>query len=150
MKKLICTLLFALAGSFAQAQVEFINPEGWPKPPGYTHVVKVSGGTMIYLSGQVPTDAAGQLVGKNDFDAQVRQVFENLQTALKAAGASFSDVIKMNTFVVGLNVERRNRLREIRRSYLNMEQPPASTLLGVEALYDPEVLIEIEAIAVIK
>ncbi|WP_250630627.1 RidA family protein [Rhodoflexus caldus] len=154
MKTLFLITIFTFVGIAAHAQqpkvVEFINPSEWPKPPGYTHVVKVSGGTTIYLSGQVPTDAQGQIVGKNDFDAQARQVFENLQTALKAAGATFADVVKMNTYVVGLTIERRNRIREIRRNYLNMEQPPASTLAGVEALYDPEVLIEIEAIAVIK
>lgn len=153
MKTLFLIIILTFVGIVAHAQqpkVEFLNPSEWPKPPGYTHVVKVSGGTTIYLSGQVPTNAQGQIVGKNDFDAQVKQVFENLQTALKAAGATFADVVKMNTYVVGLTVERRNRIREIRRNYLNMDQPPASTLAGVEALYDPEVLIEIEAIAVIK
>jgi enamine deaminase RidA (YjgF/YER057c/UK114 family) len=152
MKKLLATflLLFPLLGLAQKGKKEFINPPGWNKPPGYTHVVKATGGTTVYLSGQVPTDAQGNLVGKGDFEAQVAQVFENLRVALQAAGATFADVVKLNTYVTGLTVERRNVLREVRRGYLNLDAPPASTLVGVEALYDPEVMIEIEAIAVIK
>jgi len=92
----------------------------------------------------------GNLVGKGDFKAQVVQVFENLRVALQAAGATFADVVKINTYMTGLTVERRNLLREVRRGYLNMDAPPASTLVGVEALYDPEVMIEIEVVAQIK
>jgi enamine deaminase RidA (YjgF/YER057c/UK114 family) len=152
MKKslIIVLLLLPLFGLAQKGKKEFINPPGWNKPPGYTHVVKATGGTTVYLSGQVPTDAQGNLVGKGDFKAQVTQVFDNLRVALQAAGASFADVVKINTYVVGLTLDRRNVIREVRRAYLNLDAPPASTLLGVEALYDPEVMIEIEAIAVIK
>lgn len=152
MKKCLLLMLLgcSLSGNAQKVKKEFINPSGWLKPPGYTHVVKATGGTMIYLSGQVPTDVQGNLVGKGDFKAQVVQVFENLRVALQAAGATFADVVKINTYMTGLTVERRNLLREVRRGYLNMDAPPASTLVGVEALYDPEVMIEIEVVAQIK
>ncbi|MCU0448761.1 MAG: RidA family protein [Bernardetiaceae bacterium] len=144
---------FALLSLTVQAQsprLEHLNPPGWSIPPGYSQAVKVQAGTTVYLSGQVPTNAQGQLVGQGDFAAQVRQVFANLQTVLQAAGATFADVVKVNYYVVGLTPERRNLIREVRANYLDLKQPPASTLVGVTALYDPEVLIEIEVVAVVK
>lgn len=141
----VLTMTFA----FGQAKKEYINPFE-VKPTGYTHVVVTSPGKTIYISGQVATNAAGEIVGKGDLKAQTIQVFENLKTALTAAGASFKDVVKMSTFVVNYNADDRIIIREVRSSYLPKENPPASTLVGVQALYHPDVLIEIEAIAVIQ
>jgi len=101
---------------------------------------------IVFLSGQVPLDAAGNLVGEGDFAAQVRQVFENLTAALAAADASWSDVVKLDYFV--RDIGEVAALRTIRDEYVNTEQPPASTLVEVSRLFRDDVLVEIEAVAV--
>jgi len=148
----ISVLILLLCASVAvRAQdKQFINPFG-TKPPGYTHVVVVNGpGKTIYISGQVPVNATGEIVGKGDLKQQVTQVYENLKLALQAAGATFDDVVKMNTYVVNYKPADVAIIREVRALYLSGESPPASTLAGVQALYHPDIMIEIEAIAVIK
>jgi enamine deaminase RidA (YjgF/YER057c/UK114 family) len=89
-------------------------------------------------------------VGKGDLKAQVARVYENLATCLKSAGVTFDDVVKMNTYVVNLKPEDLAIIREVRSTYLSKEHPPASTLIGVQALAGPDYLIEIEAIAIKK
>ncbi len=131
------------------AKVAFLNPEGLSQPRGYTHVVTAQGGTLVYLSGQVAFDAAGQVVGEGDHRRQAEQIFANLQTALAAAGASFDHVVKLNYYVVGLSQEVLTAVREVRDRYVNKERPPASTLVAVTALFDPRLLLEIEAVAII-
>jgi reactive intermediate/imine deaminase len=124
----------------------FLSPDTLPRPFGYSHVVDAPAGRIVYLSGQVPLDAAGNLVGEGDFAAQVRQVFENLTAALAAADASWSDVVKLNYFV--RDIGEVAALRAIRDEYVNTEQPPASTLVEVSRLFRDDVLVEIEAVAV--
>ncbi len=126
----------------------FINPTELSNPGTYTHVVVAEGKKIIFVSGQVALDASGQMVGSGDLRAQTRQVFENLKIALGAAGATFADVVKMNTYIVNYKPEMRPALVEVRAAYLPKENPPASTLVGVTALAREEFLIEIEAIAV--
>jgi reactive intermediate/imine deaminase len=133
--------------STQQAQVRFINPPTMTKPSGYTHVVEVTRGKMIYIAGQVALDRSGNLVGRGDFRAQTQQVFENLKAALEASGASFRDVIKLNSYVVDMSQVQ--ALRDIRDKYVNTESPPASTTVGVQRLVREELLVEIEAIAVV-
>ena len=143
MKKTFLILLFTvLTISLLAQDKQYLNPFS-NKPPGYTHVV-------VYISGQVPVNAAGEIVGKGDLKQQVTQVYENLQTALKAAEATFADVVKMNTYVVNYKPADVVVIREVRSQYLVNKNPPASTLAGVQALYHPDIMIEIEAIAVIK
>ena len=125
----------------------FINPEGISKPIGYTHVAKVTGGNMVFIAGQVALNAQGNLVGLGDFRKQTEQVFKNLETALKAAGAEFKDVVKMNIYV--LDTSELPALREIRDRFVNTANPPASTLVGVTRLARGEFLVEIEAVAVL-
>jgi len=122
----------------------FMNPEGIPKPVGYTHVVKASG-TLVFIAGQVGLDPQGNIAG--DFRQQTEQVFQNLDAALKAAGAQFTDVVKMNIYV--LDTTQLPALREIRNRYVNTANPPASTLVAVVGLARPEFLVEIEAVAVL-
>src|SRR5690606_20596274 len=129
---------------------EFIQPEGLARSNGYTQVVTARPGKLIVISGQVAFDANGQLVGPGDLGAQTRQVFENLRLALEAAGATFADVIKLTIFVVNYDVSQRAAIVAVREQYLSRENPPASTLVGVQALARPEFLIEIEALAVIE
>lgn len=128
---------------------QFLNPPNISKPTGYTHVVAAQGSRLIFIAGQVALDAQGQLVGAGDFAAQAKQVYENLSRALAAVGASFEDVVKLNTYSVNYSPELRPILAEVRRQYVNMDRPPASTLVGVQALAAPEFLIEIEAVAVV-
>ena len=124
----------------------FLSPDSLPPPFGYSHVVDAPASRVVFVSGQVPLDAAGELVGEGDFAAQVRQVFENLTAALAAADASWDDVVKLNYFV--RDVGEVASLRAIRDEYVNTERPPASTLVEVSSLFRDEVLVEIEAVAV--
>ncbi len=124
----------------------FHSPETLPQPFGYSHVVEVRPGRVIYVSGQVPLDREGRLVGEGDFEAQTRQVFENLQAALDAAGASWGDVVKLNYFLV--DVSNLQAVRAIRDEYVDTAHPPASTLVEVSSLFRDDVLIEIDAVAV--
>jgi enamine deaminase RidA (YjgF/YER057c/UK114 family) len=127
------------------------SPPELHKPFGYSHVAEVTGGKLVYIAGQVALDAAGDLVGKDDFATQARQVFANLKTALAAAGAGFHDVIKLNFYCadsVDLAVQL-PIIREIRDTHVNTAAPPASTLVVVRRLARPEWLIEVEAVAAV-
>ncbi len=95
----------AMAKKDVVAQTRFVNPEGLSKPPGYTHVVIAQPGKLIYVSGQVALNAAGEVVGKDDLRAQTTQVMENLKTALAAAGATPEDIVKVNYYVVNLKAD---------------------------------------------
>jgi enamine deaminase RidA (YjgF/YER057c/UK114 family) len=134
----------------SRAQPQFLNPPELSKPNGYTHVVIIQPGRLVYVSGQVALNAAGEVVGKDDLRAQVTQVMENLKTALAAAGASFPDVVKLNYYVVNLNPDKLSVIREVRNKYISAEHPPASTLVGVTALARQEFLIEVEVVAAPK
>jgi reactive intermediate/imine deaminase len=124
----------------------FLSPESLPAPFGYSHVVDSPADRIIFISGQVPLDPEGRLVGENEFDAQVRQVFDNLTAALEAADASWADVVKLNYYLV--DVSQIASVRAIRDEYVDTEHPPASTLVGVSRLFREDVLIEIDAVAV--
>lgn len=125
--------------------VRFVAPPTLAPAPGYSQVVQVSGGTTIYVAGQVAVDVSGQLVGPGDFRVQAQQVFANLQAALASVGADFSHVVKVNIYLL----DRSNLpiLREVRDQYVNTDAPPASTLVEVRSLAREEFLLEVEAIA---
>ena len=116
-----------------------------PLANSYNHAIKA--GPTVYTAGQVAIDAAGNIVGTGDFEAQAQQVFKNLQAVLAASGASFQDVVKLNTFLT--RQEDLLKLREVRQKYVTAE-PPASTLVFISALANPDLLIEVEAIAVVS
>ena len=118
---------------------------GLSQPPGYSHVA-VPSGQLDFLAGQVPLDPAGAVVGKGDFGAQVRQAFANVKTALAAAGCTLADAIKVNYYVVGLNPERVGIIRSVRNDFF-ADPKPVSTLVGVAALFHPDVQFEIEVMA---
>ena len=118
------------------------------RPKGYSHVVTASGGTTVYVAGQVALDADGRVVGPGDLRVQTEHVFKNLVRALAAAGARIDDVVKITTFVVDFKPADRDVIRQVRARFFE-GTPPASTLVGVQALVMPELMIEIEAIAVI-
>ena len=125
--------------------VQRIQPDGLSRPPTYSQVVKA--GNTIYIAGQVAQDEHGQLVGPGDFVAQANQVFENLAKALAAAGAGFADLVKTTIYVT--DPRYREALRDVRTRYLGNASPPASTMVVVAGLAQPEYLLEIEAVAVI-
>ena len=129
----------------SSSERRFLSPESLPAPFGYSHVVDAPAGRVIYISGQVPLDADGHLVGEGDFEAQVRQVFDNLTAALEAADASWADVVKLNYFL--RDVGQIASVRAIRDEYVDTEHPPASTLVEVSGLFRDDVMIEIEAVA---
>jgi len=138
---------FALLPVVAFAQVKRTNPPTLSKPTGYTHIVEVTGpAKMVYISGQIALDKDGKVVGEGDMNAQAEQVFKNLEAALAAAGAKFTDVVKMNTFIT--DMDRAAAVREVRARYFG-ETTPASTLVQVVKLARPEFLLEIEVIAVV-
>jgi 2-iminobutanoate/2-iminopropanoate deaminase len=143
------TFALAQTGSAGKANVQFKNSPDISSPAGYSHVAVVSGGKMVFLSGQVGLDKRGEMVGKDDFGAQVAQVFVNLKAALAAAGATPNDLIKLNYYVVGLNHDKLVAIRNVRDQFINKEHPPASTLAGVQALFRDDAMIEVEAVAVV-
>jgi 2-iminobutanoate/2-iminopropanoate deaminase len=126
--------------------VEFINPPGLAKGT-YSHTAVVTGGKMIFISGQVATNSAGQIVGTT-FAEQAKQVFENLKLALQAGGADFGNIVKMNTYIRDLTSARVKALREIRAQYLGHHQP-ASTLVATPGLVQEDMMLEVEVIAVV-
>lgn len=117
-------------------------------PRGYSHVVEASG-KFVFVAGQIATDKDGQVVGRGDLKAQTRQVLQNVTNALAAAGATWKDVVKANTYVVNLNADALAAIREVRGDFYPAENPPASTLVGVTALAMDGLLIEIEVVAVV-
>src|SRR5262245_9090403 len=127
-----------------------INPPELAKPGGYSHVVTATGGKLVFIAGQVAWNAQGEMVGKGDLRAQATQVYTNLKTALAAAGATFADVVKMNTYIVNFKSSDLPMIREVRSQFFPQENLPASTLVGVQALALDGLLIEVEAVAVVK
>jgi enamine deaminase RidA (YjgF/YER057c/UK114 family) len=126
-----------------------LTPAGLFKPAAYTQVVLAQGRRMAFIAGQVSIDAEGKLVAPGDFAGQVKQVFANLGTALKGAGATPADVTKITIYVVNYKPELRPLLGEARSALFGATALPASTLVGVQALAEPGFLIEIEAVAVL-
>ena len=128
------------------SEKRFLSPKTMSQPFGYSHVVDSPAGRSISICGQVPLNTEGELVGEGDFKAQARQVFANLSVALEAAGAGWSDVVKLNYFLT--EIGELATVRAIRDEYVDTERPPASTLVQVSALFSPEAMVEIEAVAI--
>ncbi len=130
----------------SRTNVRYVNPPTLSAPTGYSHVVEVQSGRTIYIAGQVAVDTSGNVVGKNDFEAQATQVFENLKQALAAAGATFENLVKVTTFVTDMS--HLQTLRTLRANYYG-KNAPASTLVQVGKLANEQLMIEIEAVAVV-
>jgi enamine deaminase RidA (YjgF/YER057c/UK114 family) len=110
----------------------------------YSHVVAVEGRRMIFVAGQLARDRDGNIVGKGDMRAQIRQVGENLRTALAAAGATLNDLVKTTTFVT--DIDEFFRHADVRMEYFGPALP-TSTTVEVRRLAHPDLLVEVEAIA---
>jgi enamine deaminase RidA (YjgF/YER057c/UK114 family) len=132
--------------------VRIFNPDNLAKPTaGYSQVAEVTGGKTVFIAGQVAQDRSGNLVGNDDFRAQVQQVFENLKAAVEASGGSFDNVVKLNYYCAeSVDASLIPAVREIRDKYVNTANPPVSTFVVVKRLVRPEWLIEVEAVAVVK
>ena len=115
---------------------------------GYTQVVSVEGASrMIFVSGQLPLDASGDVVGPGDIERQTRVAFDNLEKSLRAAGAAISNIVKLTTYVTDV-VNHPPEIRKVRTAIFGADTPPASTMIEVPRFARPEILIEIDAIAV--
>jgi enamine deaminase RidA (YjgF/YER057c/UK114 family) len=123
----------------------FESPDGLAAPPGYSHVVSIPTGRLVWTSGQIATDVDGTVVGAGDWEAQGRLVFQNLTTALGASGAGWSDVVKLTYFVVDMSGLA--TIRAVRNEFIDESRPPTSTLVQVAGLAYPDLLLEVEAVA---
>jgi enamine deaminase RidA (YjgF/YER057c/UK114 family) len=131
------------------SSAERFAPSELPPPAGYSHAVAVPAGARLVLtSGQVALDEAGHVVGEGDWEAQTEQAMRNLGIALAAAGAAWGDVVKLTIFVTG--TEHLQVVRDVRDRYVDTTRPPASSLVQVAGLFRPDLLIEIEAVAVAR
>ncbi|WP_043624529.1 RidA family protein [Nonomuraea candida] len=132
--------------------VTLINPDGLPKPDVYRQMSVATGSRLVFLAGQVARDAEGRPVGEGDLAAQVEQAYLNIATALAAAGGSFDDVAKLTVYVVDWTPDKMPLLGEgVSRAAAKLGIDPVKpiTLLGVAALGEPDLLVEVEATAVL-
>jgi enamine deaminase RidA (YjgF/YER057c/UK114 family) len=143
---LACTGLALATAVQAQDAPQAINPPELPPAHGYSHVVVAPPGRMVWISGQVAMNREGTVVGEGDFRAQCVQVFENLRIALRSAGLDFRDLVRTDMYVTDLG--HLDVLREVRAHYLPADAPATSTLVKVDALFRPELMIEVAAEAV--
>ena len=152
MKRLIpLIILFFSTACFAQQKntVSFVNPPTVATPKGYSQVAVVDIGTskMLILSGQVGLDKDGALIGKGDVAKQIEQTFANIKAIIESQGGTMSDIVKLNYYL--LDVANIQTLRTIRDKFIDVNHPPASTLVQVSKLFRDDILVEIEATAVI-
>jgi reactive intermediate/imine deaminase len=122
---------------------KIINPQGVHRPFGYSHAMQVD--NTLYISGQIPLDRDMQVKGKGDMAAQTELVYENLKSVLESAGGTMESIVMMNIYVTDLDAFDRET-RDIRKKYFG-NYYPAVTAVEVRRLYNPDYLIEIEAIA---
>ena len=121
------------------------NPKGMHKPNGYSHVAEITKGKIVFIAGQVALDQEGNLVGKDDYASQTRQVFENLKSAVTSAGGSMGSIVKLNYYCVDLG--HLPEIRTVRDEYIDKDHLPVSTAVEVRRLFRPDILIEIDAVA---
>ena len=126
---------------------QIINPSNMAAPSGYSYAVKKRG-TPVFISGQVAIDAAGRLVGEGDIAAQTEQAFQNLRTVVEASGGSMDDIVKLTIFVTDPSF--RSAVVAARQGHFAAGAYPASTYLVVSALAVPQLLVEVEAVAMLE
>lgn len=131
------------------AIVNFKNPASVATPKGYSHTAIIDLGScqMIVLSGQVPLDNNGNLVGQGDFEKQSEQVLLNIKNILSELGAAMEDIIRLGIYTT--DISQMQAFRDVRDKFINLKTPPTSTLVQVSKLFRAEVLIEVEATAII-
>jgi enamine deaminase RidA (YjgF/YER057c/UK114 family) len=133
----------------AEFDIKRLNPPELGTPPGYSQIVEATASRIIFIAGQTALDRDGNVVGLGDFAAQAAQVFDNLTVALKAAGCTAANLVKLTVFLRDMG--NLGPYRDARNRFFASVTPPAApavTLIEVSKLYGPDFLIEIEAIAV--
>jgi enamine deaminase RidA (YjgF/YER057c/UK114 family) len=133
--------------------INLVNPEGLPKVDIYHQVSIATGSKLVFIAGQVAIDADGNPVGKGDFAAQVEQCYLNVGTALAEVGATFDDVAKLTVYLVDWTPDKMPSFVEgVARASARLGVTPAAPLtgIGVAALAEPDLLVEVEATAVIQ
>lgn len=118
------------------------------KEYGFSHVVSVKADQLIFCSGQAAQDKNGQVVGKGDFGKQLRKSMENIQISLEEAGSCMNDICRLKLYIVNLDSEKMNILTREMTAAFDIDALPANTLIGVQALADPDLLVEVEVTAV--
>ncbi|HYO97187.1 MAG TPA: RidA family protein [Polyangiaceae bacterium] len=132
--------------------ITLINPEALPKVDFHRQVSIATGSKLVFMAGQVAWDADGALVGQGDLAAQVEQCYLNVAAAVAEAGGSFANVAKLTLYIVDWTLDKMSLVVEGRdRAFAKLEVKPLApgTLIGVAALFTPDLLVEVEAIAVI-
>lgn len=142
---LLAASLFIALNGFSQKTTTFINPVA----AGYSQAAVIDLGTakMVIMSGQIALDKQGNLVGKDNMEQQTAQAFRNIKSIVEAAGGTMDNIVKLNYFVT--DATKVPAIRTIRDQFVNTKTPPASTLVQVSRLFREDLLIEIEATAVI-
>lgn len=130
--------------------IEYKNSENVFPIKGLSQSVSIDYGdsTMVILSGQVPLDKDGNLIGNNNVEKQTQQIFTNIESILKEYGGTAKDIIRLGIFIT--DISRTPDFRKVRDLYINLQNPPVSSLVEVSKLFRDDVLIEVEATAVIK
>lgn len=131
-----------------QFQPQPIGAQGVPQLPGFSAAVKI--GNTVYLSGQVPLDSNGVLVGKGDLAAQAAQTFANLARVIRTARGVPADLVKVTIYVVGYDTSAVGVVRKTLAPYTEPGVPPALTMVGVASLPEPGMLIAADGIAVLR
>ena len=124
---------------------QHINPQTMSTPMGYSHVVKVD--NTVYIAGQISSAQDGSVVGKGDAEAQVRQIWRNLEAAVVSVGGTRQSIVKTTTYIT--SIEHAGAVRKVRDELWQSFNPPTSTLLVISELANPDYMVEIEAIAVV-
>ncbi|HLJ00004.1 MAG TPA: RidA family protein [Bradyrhizobium sp.] len=134
------------------AELNIYNPDALGAPMGqYTHVTRVKASEFLFIAGMLSGDAAGNIVGEGDFDAQTAQVFRNVEAALQSAGASFANVVQFTTYLVhsqDIAKFMAFRQREFPKMFRDGKYPP-NTLLIVDRLVKEPFLVEVQTIAAV-
>jgi enamine deaminase RidA (YjgF/YER057c/UK114 family) len=126
------------------------SPKTLPPPTGYSQVAEVTSGKIVLIAGQVAHDLQANIIGENDFAAQVEQVFKNVDAAVRAAGGTFRNIVKLNNYCIdAVPAEQIAAYRAVRDRYVDTAHPPTSTFIYVSRLVRPNWLFEMDAMAVI-
>jgi enamine deaminase RidA (YjgF/YER057c/UK114 family) len=129
------------------ARREYLNPDARQRERAYSPAVKVTGGTTIYMAGQTGYQDDRGEVYPGDFDSQVGVAFERMRKTLEAAGGQLEDIVTMTVFITDMS--NGTRFTQLRRQFFPEDRYPASALIGIKELARPEMLVEIQAIAVV-
>jgi 2-iminobutanoate/2-iminopropanoate deaminase len=145
------TLTLITSTTFAQTDslVKFVNPPSVSSPKGFSQAVQIDLGNckMLMISGQVAFDQQGNLIGKANFSEQATQVFNNIKSIIEAQGGKMNNLVRISIYLT--DISQLAAFREVRDQFINIKCPPASTLVQVNRLFRDDVLLEVDATAII-